>query len=113
MQDEKGDRIDIYQTFSDVAIWEEGRLRSFGRVDLTRTALEGRRARATGALGIVDRLAIASAVDTVCVEALVSSRTNSFVAFIAAVRRGYDVANGPHSEAIRRKRRRGGRGETQ
>jgi hypothetical protein len=107
------DRIDIHQTLGDVAIWEEGRLRSFGRVDMTRTALEGRRARATGALRIVDRLAIASAVDTVCVEALVSSRTNSFVAIIAAVRRGYDVTNRPHSEAIRRKRRRGGLRETQ
>jgi len=33
--------IDIHRTFGEVVIWEEGRLRSFGRVDMTRTALEG------------------------------------------------------------------------
>lgn len=33
--------IDIHRTFGEVVIWEEGRLRGFGRVDMTRTALEG------------------------------------------------------------------------
>ena len=33
--------IDIHRTFGEVVVWEEGRLRSFGRVDMTRTALEG------------------------------------------------------------------------
>jgi transposase len=33
--------IDIHRTFGEVVIWEEGRLRHAGRVDMTRTALEG------------------------------------------------------------------------
>lgn len=33
--------IDIHRTFGEVVIWEGGRLRSLGRVDMTRTALEG------------------------------------------------------------------------
>ena len=33
--------IDIHRTFGEVVIWEEGRLRQAGRVDMTRTALEG------------------------------------------------------------------------
>jgi transposase len=33
--------IDIHRTFGEVAIWEDGRLRNVGRVDMTRTALEG------------------------------------------------------------------------
>ena len=33
--------IDIHRTFGEVVIWEDGRLRNFGRVDMTRTALEG------------------------------------------------------------------------
>jgi transposase len=33
--------IAIHRTFGEVVIWEDGRLRSFGRVDMTRTALEG------------------------------------------------------------------------
>jgi transposase len=33
--------IDIHRTFGEVVIWEDGRLRSLGRVDMTRTALEG------------------------------------------------------------------------
>ncbi len=33
--------IDIHRTFGEVVIWEEGRLRNSGRVDMTRTALEG------------------------------------------------------------------------
>jgi len=33
--------IDIHRTFGEVVVWEEGRLRRFGRVDMTRTALEG------------------------------------------------------------------------
>jgi transposase len=37
--------IDIHRTFGEVVIWEDGRLRSFGRVDMTRTALEGLGAR--------------------------------------------------------------------
>jgi hypothetical protein len=32
--------IDIHRTFGEVVIWEEGRLRNAGRVDMTRTALE-------------------------------------------------------------------------
>ena len=33
--------IDIHPTFGEVVIWEEGVVRHFGRVDMTRTALEG------------------------------------------------------------------------
>ena len=33
--------IDLHRTFGEVVVWEEGRLRSLGRVDMTRTALEG------------------------------------------------------------------------
>ncbi|MGO4339668.1 IS110 family transposase [Labrys sp. KB_33_2] len=33
--------IDIHRTFGEIVIWEEGRLRHAGRVDMTRTALEG------------------------------------------------------------------------
>jgi transposase len=33
--------IDIHRTFGEVVIWEEGRLRHAGRIDMTRTALEG------------------------------------------------------------------------
>ena len=33
--------IDIHRTFGEVVIWEDGRLRSLGRVDMTPTALEG------------------------------------------------------------------------
>jgi hypothetical protein len=33
--------IDIHRTFGEVVIWEEGRIRHAGRVDMTRTALEG------------------------------------------------------------------------
>jgi transposase len=31
----------LHRTFAEVAIWEEGRLRHHGRIDMTRTALEG------------------------------------------------------------------------
>jgi len=34
-------RIDIHRTFGEVVFWEEGRLRHGGRIDMTRTALEG------------------------------------------------------------------------
>lgn len=33
--------MDIHRTFGEVVIWEDGRLRHAGRVDMTRTALEG------------------------------------------------------------------------
>jgi transposase len=33
--------IDIHRTFGEVVIWEEGRIKHAGRVDMTRTALEG------------------------------------------------------------------------
>jgi transposase len=33
--------IDIHRTFGEVVFWEEGRLRPAGRIDMTRTALEG------------------------------------------------------------------------
>ncbi len=33
--------IDTHRTFGEVVIWEDGRLRHVGRVDMTRTALEG------------------------------------------------------------------------
>ena len=33
--------MDIHRTFGEVVIWEEGKLRHAGRVDMTRTALEG------------------------------------------------------------------------
>ncbi|WP_198137033.1 IS110 family transposase [Nitrobacter hamburgensis] len=33
--------MDTHRTFGEVVIWEDGRLRHMGRVDMTRTALEG------------------------------------------------------------------------
>jgi transposase len=33
--------IDIHRTFGEVVIWEDGKLRNLGRVQMTRTALEG------------------------------------------------------------------------
>ena len=33
--------IDIHRTFGEVVIWENGELRHAGRVDMTRSALEG------------------------------------------------------------------------
>ena len=33
--------IDVHRTFGEVVIWEDGVLRHAGRVDMTRTALEG------------------------------------------------------------------------
>ena len=33
--------IDLHRTFGEVVFWEDGRLRHAGRVDMTRTALEG------------------------------------------------------------------------
>jgi len=33
--------IDVHRTFGEVVIWENGILRHAGRVDMTRTALEG------------------------------------------------------------------------
>jgi len=33
--------IDVHRTFSEVVIWENGILRHAGRVEMTRTALEG------------------------------------------------------------------------
>ena len=33
--------IDIHRTFGEVVFWENGKLRSAGRIDMTRTALEG------------------------------------------------------------------------
>jgi len=33
--------IDLHRTFGEVVIWENGVVRHFGRVDMTRTALEG------------------------------------------------------------------------
>jgi transposase len=33
--------IDIHRTFGEVVFWEDGRLRRAGRIDMTRTALEG------------------------------------------------------------------------
>ena len=41
--------IDIHRTFGEVGIWDNGELRHAGRVDMTRTALEGlgKRLRAT------------------------------------------------------------------
>lgn len=33
--------IDIHRTFGEVAIWENGLTRQEGRVEMTRTALEG------------------------------------------------------------------------
>ena len=46
--------IDVHRTFGEVVIWEDGVLRHVGRVDMTRTALEG--------LG--KKAAIASLVET-------------------------------------------------
>ncbi len=33
--------MDIHRTFAEVVIWEQGHLRRAGRIDMTRTALEG------------------------------------------------------------------------
>jgi transposase len=33
--------IDVHRTFGEVAIWENGVVRHFGRIDMTRTAIEG------------------------------------------------------------------------
>src|SRR6478735_3994062 len=33
--------IDIHRTFGEVVFWEDGRLRRAGRIDMTRTALQG------------------------------------------------------------------------
>jgi transposase len=33
--------IDVHRTFGEAVIWEDGILRHLGRVDMTRTALEG------------------------------------------------------------------------
>ena len=33
--------MDIHRTFREVVVWEDGRLRHAGRIDMTRTALEG------------------------------------------------------------------------
>ncbi|WP_407185277.1 hypothetical protein [Bradyrhizobium centrosematis] len=33
--------IDVHRTFGEVVVWEDGRLRHAGRIDMTRTALEG------------------------------------------------------------------------
>jgi transposase len=33
--------MDIYRTFAEAAVWDEGRLGHAGRIDMTRTALEG------------------------------------------------------------------------
>nr|WP_273507120.1 hypothetical protein [Fulvimarina manganoxydans] len=33
--------MDIHRTFAEVVFWEEGRLRHHGRVDMTRSGLEG------------------------------------------------------------------------
>jgi transposase len=33
--------IDVHRTFGEVAIWDNGMVRHFGRIDMTRTALEG------------------------------------------------------------------------
>jgi transposase len=33
--------MDIHRTFGEVVIWDDGKLRNAGRVDMTRTALEG------------------------------------------------------------------------
>ena len=46
--------IDIHRTFGEVVIWENGALRHAGRVDMTRTGLEGvgRSLRATDEVAI-------------------------------------------------------------
>ena len=33
--------MDIHRAIAEVVFWEEGRLRHFGRVDMTRSSLEG------------------------------------------------------------------------
>jgi transposase len=33
--------MDVHRTFAEVVVWEEGRLRPAGRVDMTRSGLEG------------------------------------------------------------------------
>src|SRR3954462_12863793 len=41
MRMRRGIGMDIHRTFGEVVIWEDGKLRHAGRVDMTRTALEG------------------------------------------------------------------------
>jgi len=33
--------MDIHRTFAEVVLWEDGKLRHHGRVDMTRSGLEG------------------------------------------------------------------------
>ena len=33
--------VDVHRTFGEVVFWENGRLRHAGRIDMTRTALQG------------------------------------------------------------------------
>ncbi|SEP40431.1 hypothetical protein SAMN02799625_05984 [Methylobacterium sp. UNC300MFChir4.1] len=33
--------MDLHRTFAEVVVWEDGRLRHAGRVDMTRSGLEG------------------------------------------------------------------------
>ncbi len=37
--------MDLHRTFAEVVVWEDGRLRHAGRVDMTRSGLEGLRTR--------------------------------------------------------------------
>ena len=60
--------IDIHRTFGEVVIWEDGRLRSFGRVDMTRTALEG----LGGKLHPTDEVVIEATGDSMAVSRVLS-----------------------------------------
>ena len=55
--------MDIHRTFAEVVVWEDGRLRHAGRVDMTRTALEGfgKSLKATGEI-VVDLSVISGSI---------------------------------------------------
>ena len=77
--------IDIHRTFGEVVMWEDGRLRRLGRVDMTRTALKG----PGGGLHSTDE-AIVEATG----NAMAASRVLSpFVARVV-------IANPPQAKAI-------------
>ena len=60
--------IDIHRTFGEVVIWEDGRLRSLGPVDMTPTALEG-----LGGILSTDEVAIEATSNCMAVCRVLSS----------------------------------------
>ena len=60
--------MDIHRTFGEVVIWENGVLRHAGRVDMTRTALEGLGAR----LAATDEVVIEATGNSMAVSRVLS-----------------------------------------